>query len=1827
MSFKINRPVKRILAFSLLALLLIAVTVIITVACSRKAMLPEEAYRWIAAYTPAHIDQDSKIRIELTDLTLSKIDTTRSLDNALSFSPRVDGVARYSSDKRYIDFTPAESMKPGQNYRCALNLSRITAIDSLDDFTFDFHVDRRQMRFDDVVITVDPDDMSLICIKGRLAYNAAAGDSVSIDSTIIVCGNPDAEIVMDSTCAYLSRGFKVTGIRRGETDKKLTLSVNPISGFSCAPCDVVIPSDSDFRLLNAERIDASEPYVNLEFSAPLSSQQELDGLITIDNIISPRIVRSGTNVKVYYGIKSITELTLHISDLIKSTDGKSLDMEIEKNFKQEVIPPAIEIPFSGNILPDNRNLRLPFRAVNLAAVDVEVVKIFPSNVMAFLQKNDIDDTDELRRFGRLVYRKTVRLDNDKSLNLHQWQNFSIDLKDLFVRERGAVYSIRLTFRKAYSLYDRDKPDEFAEVEDITDEDKAIWDAHSPYIYRDVPDYDDVKYVWEEANDPSKESYYMVDWGRMPEVNLVASNLGLIVKRGNDGEIKAFVTDIVSANPASRIFVTAYNYQLQKIGFTLTDENGFADLKVDSRPFMVTASDGVSTTYLKITSGYELSTSNFDVSGTKHVDGIKGFVYGERGVWRPGDDIYLTLILEDKNNRMPDNHPVIMELYNPNDQLYDRQTLTNGTNGFYVFHVATDENAPTGLWTAKFKVGNETFTHPVRIETIKPNRLKININAPRIIRSDMKNRIGLTAHWLSGPAAKDMDASVEMTLYPDPTPFKNYRNYVFTNPLVSYTSSEKNIYSGRLDSTGHIVRDCRIGADMNSPGMFHANVTAKVAEPGGNTSISAKSVPFSPFEVYVGVNLGSKSFETDRNLIFPVVTVNQNGAKVKSRELNYKIYCIGWDWWWENGPNDLSRYVKSTTADVVANGTITAVNGVAEIPFKVEYPDYGRYLILVRDTKGGHAAGGIVTVDWPEWRGRSSKGVASGSTELSFVLDKRQYERGETAYVYMPKCDGGRVLLTVENGQDILRKMWVNLSADKETKHPVSVDESMTPNFYVSATLLRPHKETDFDTPIRLFGIQSAKVVNQQSILHPEIEMPDELHPQQTFTVKVSERDRKPMTYTLAIVDEGLLDITNFRTPRPWEAMNKKEALGVKTWDMFDDVIGAFGSNFRSIMSIGGDEALRKAAGKEKRFNPVVKFIGPFTTDGGSRSHRICLPNYIGSVRVMVVAAQNGSYGSADKTVKVSSPLMVLPSIPRNLANCDTLAVPANIFVSDKNLKDVTVNIDVAGPLSIIGAKSSKLKFREPGEQMTKFLVVCDRLKEDKGRIILTASCNGQIFRDTTCVEISNPMPNVIETAEKPLEAGKSIDFTWTQKQSGVVSLQVASMPMPIFSGIASYMESYRHLCSEQLSSKLLFMLYGRRFLASDSQIKCEKEIPLLIKTILLRQTSEGGFVYWPGELNENEWVTSMAGLALTEAARQGFRIDNGAYGKWLRYQEKKAHEYKYSFETDLNQAFRLYSMAVAAKPQISAMNRMRESKRLSQTAAYCLASAYSEAGRKDVAAKLIERAAGSKTSASSSMFSTTARDRAIELEALTLSGQKSKAFRTGRKVAKDYNAASYVTQDIAFATIAMNHLADIVGCSPISIKIAEMGQRPMSISDNACLREIGLNGRSGRVTVTNHNDKGVLDLSLSHSYKPEADAIIKPSAQGMTVYVSYTDTKGSPISVKQLKQGTDFKARIIVTNLGPDVDNMALSYSIPSGWEIWNDRLNKPSALNCDNCDIRDSSINYYFAMKRGETKTFEVRLRAAYLGNYLMPSTICEAMYNPACRAITASRRVIVKQ
>ena len=147
-----------------------------------------------------------------------------------------------------------------------------------------------------------------------------------------------------------------------------------------------------------------------------------------------------------------------------------------------------------------------------------------------------------------------------------------------------------------------------------------------------------------------------------------------------------------------------DYQQTIIQKVSSNSDGFATLDLKRKPYLLIARKGTERGYLKLDDGSSLALSRFDVSGAEVKNGIKGFLFGERGVWRPGDSLYLNCIIEDKAHKLPEDHPIEFSLFTPQGQLYKQDVQRNATDGFYLFKTATDAGAPTGNWLLKAKVG-------------------------------------------------------------------------------------------------------------------------------------------------------------------------------------------------------------------------------------------------------------------------------------------------------------------------------------------------------------------------------------------------------------------------------------------------------------------------------------------------------------------------------------------------------------------------------------------------------------------------------------------------------------------------------------------------------------------------------------------------------------------------------------------------------------------------------------------------------------------------------------------------------------------------------------------------------------------------------------------------------------------------------------------------------------------------------------------------------------------------------------------------------------------
>ncbi len=1868
-------------SISATGLLLLIMMTVGLYSCTRtqKDIIPSADYApYVNAYTGGVISQNSTIRIELTH-DQPMVDLNSELkNNPFSFSPSLKGKAYWVSNNT-IEFVPEEgTLKPGTLYEGTFQLGDFIEVDKkLKEFNFSFRVQERNftLQLESLPITAtQPDEIN---IKGEIRFSDVVKKEEVEKMLTASDGKKSYPVEVTATDNLTRYQFNIRQIPREADDYPLTITANgnPAGIDRKQSEEVLIPAKDCFRFMSAERIEQPENGIEIVFSAPLSTTQDLKGLIEIPEVSSSIFQISENRVFIYFEANTQNKLTLNIHEGVKDSQGKALGTSHTISFSEVSLKPQVEMSTSAAILPDSKSLIIPFRAVNLYAVDLSVIRIFENNVLMFMQTNSLASANELRRSGRLVYKKTLWLAKDASKDIHHWGDYSIDLAGLIHQEPGAIYRVILSFRQEYSAYpcggnenqdmkfaDSNTSDGLTKVSGsvLSEEDEAIWNTPEAYYYYNGGTMDWSVYRWTERDNPCHPSYYM-NSDRIAACNVFASNLGMIVKRNSLNKLWIAVSNILDTKPIGKAQVTAYNFQLQPIGKGETNGDGFVEITPKGVPFIIVAESEKQKAYVRVVDGEEQSVSRFDVGGKDIQKGLKGFIYGERGVWRPGDTLHISFILEDREKRIPDKHPVALEIYNPRGQFYTKMISTQGMNGLYTFDVPTQATDPTGLWNAYIKVGGTTFHKGLRIETIKPNRLKINLALPKILQATDKDVYApLTSTWLTGATASKLKAKIEMSLSKVNTQFKNYGQYIFNNPATNFTTIKTDVFDGTLDAEGKASVTLKVPTATEAPGMLNATFTTRVFEPGGDASIYTQTIPFSPFTSYVGINLNQpkgKYIETDKDHVFDIVTVNTQGQLVNRTNLEYKIYRIGWSWWWENSSESFGTYINNSSITPVASGNLQTRGGKASFKFRVDYPSWGRYLVYVKDKESGHATGGTVYIDWPEWRGRSSKTDPSGIKMLAFSLNKDSYEIGETATAIIPAAAGGRALVSIENGSTVLRQEWIEVSNGGDTKYTFKITPEMTPNVYLHISLLQPHAQTVNDLPIRMYGVVPVFVTNSQTVLQPQIQMPEVLRPETNFNVTVSEKSGKPMTYTLAIVDDGLLDLTNFKTPDPWNDFYSREALGIRTWDMYDNVLGASSGSYSSLFSTGGDATLKPADAKANRFKPVVKFIGPFYLGKGkSQTHTLKLPMYVGSVRAMVVAGQDGAYGNTEKTAFVRTPLMMLSTLPRVLSIQEEITVPVNIFAMENQVKNVTVSLQASGGgVQIVGANQQSLKFTQPGDQLV-FFTLKTGSKTGKATIHLTANGGGQQTKENIEIDVRNPNPIVTLRNSQWIEAGQSKELSYNLSSSSTnnqIKLEVSRIPSVDISRRFDFLYNYQHHCTEQLTSKALPLLFVAQFKTIDKTEaeKIKTNVQEAIRQIYGRQLPNGGFVYWPGNAVADEWISSYAGMFLTLAQEKGYAVHANVLNKWKRFQRAAAQNWRMpqeasgwqQWQSELQQAFRLYTLALAGVPEYGAMNRMKEQTGLSIQAKWRLAAAYALTGKMKPAEELVYNVETTVNPYSSmnQIYGSSDRDEAMILETLILMNRERDALQQAKVVSKNLSQEDWFsTQSTAFALMAMGRLAEKLSGTLDFVWSWNDKQQPAVKSAKAVFeKEIATTPKSGTVSVKNQG-KGALSVDLITRTQLLNDTLPAIS-DNLRMDIRYANLNGTPLSVNDIIQGTDFMAITSISNISgtSDYTNLALTHIIPSGWEIYNERMVAPKTENvaADGSgqsvskysyqDIRDDRVLTYFNLRRGETKVFTVRLQATYAGNFILPAVQCEAMYDVNVQARSKAGRTTVSR
>ncbi len=1817
---------------------------------------------YVSAYTGGIISSTSSIRIRLAQDIRGIVSFGEPIEEEyFDFEPSITGKTKWI-DANTIEFVPEKRLPQNQQYTAHFNLGKLLKVpEKLEDMAFSFKTIKQSAEVKlGFPQTYSPDDFSKQYVEGTLT-TADKADLETVKKTIQAKQSVgELTINWSQSADQHKHFFKIEQIKRPSTKEdilRVNYDADAFENDETEEWTRSIVPQNEYRVVNASVVNDDEPRVEIVFSDPLLEMQDLTGLVQVIGTDLPDAVINGHILSIYKSDAAESTTTLSLSPGILNAKGKSLEKGGSFTVSYDDPKPDVRFPGGGVILPSDNGMIVPFEAVSLKKVDVQITKIFENNIPQFLQNNELDGSGSLKQVGKIIAIKSIPLETAHISSRKKYSGYALNLNELIKTEPGAIYRVELSFQQSYATcecLDENSSEDLQSVQakpNFRELNKPGYYGGDYAYYEDYEgdDYNE-SYDWRERNNPCSATYYMDH--RAASRNILSSNIGLLAKSGADGSWQFISTNILTAEPLAGVDLKILDYQQQQIATLKTDRDGFAFLKSspDDEPFLLLASQGKHKGYLKLNSSSALSTSQFEVSGEEIKEGLKGFLYAERGVWRPGDTLFINLMLEVPDATKSAAQPIIFEILNSRGQRIKKEIqVYDPEKVIYSFPVATNPEAPTGNYSAQVSIGSTVFQKSFKVETIQPNRLKIDFNFPEttLRASQATTSVPLRATWLHGSPAANLRANVAVTLSASTTSFPAFKDYIFDDPSRTTSTEEVTVFDGLLNDQGETTINPMIRSSQQAPGQLKADFTVRVFEQGGGFSIDRFSIPYLPYTSFAGIKTPegegwANILSSDKQHTLDLACVDDRGKGIAGRTLTVNFYKTSYEWWWQRNGN-INDYYNAEYAVAARTGKVTTnASGKASFNFSFNEDELATYLVRVCDETSGHCTGTTIYIDDDSWMSRTTT-KTQNARDITLKSDKEKYTTGESIKLSFPSPADSKALLSIEDGSHVLESRWIN-TTQGQTEITFKAKPEYAPNVYAHITVLQPHQHAN-ELPLRMYGVLPVYVEDPSTRLEPIISSPEIVRPETVLNIGVKEKSGQEMEYTIALVDDGLLDLTRYKTPDPWSSFYAKEALGVVSWDLFDDVIGAYAGAFESIVTIGGDAELdgKKKSAKANRFKPMVRFIGPFKLKkGGSASHKIAIPSYFGSARIMVIAGNpKHAYGSAEKKITIRKPLMVLTTLPRVVSPGETIQLPINIFALDKSIKNVNITCSPNAFFKINGVAKKTITMRSPGESLEEFeLKVVNTT--GIGKVKVTVSSGNEIASAETEIEIRSPnvpITDVTEILLKPGEIWKGDIQANGIAGSREASIELSGMPAINLSKRLKELTAYPHGCLEQTTSAAFPQIYLSNLvdLSEKDQKRTADHVRAAIKKIGYFQLGNGGMAYWPGASQADEWSTSYVGHFLVEAQHAGYPVSSSVLKGWKNFQKVTAKLWKptlNSFNRDQVQAYRLYTLSLAGSPEMGAMNRMREIKNLSPQSRWHLAGAYELAGQHETALAMLKLLPKVFTESDVYSFGSIQRDEALVLLTLSEVGMEQEAMKMARKVAMNLGNNSWMsTQTTAWSLVAIakqnknpksgKRLDAEVTCS----------NKLQKISGNKPLVEVPVTldvyGKSN-VIIKNTN-KTALYVRLIRRGIPGSDKIITQQNNGLAMNIQYNDMTGRALDPSSIPQGTDFTLTVSVNNptSSTSYSDLAFSLLFASGWEFNNTRVNDVAnaqeASNFDYQDIRDDRVQTYFQLSSRDSKVFKFKFNASYTGTFYLPSFLVESMYDNTIYARTASSWVRV--
>ncbi|MBN2280519.1 MAG: hypothetical protein JXQ65_08065 [Candidatus Marinimicrobia bacterium] len=1736
----------------------------------------------------------------------------------VSFDPPIAGHAKWL-DRKTLIFIPDEDLKMDTEYEGLVNGKLLLGYDDSDNFKFRFSTPKQQVRdFEYDFVPVGTGKEGEVKLSATFSfYNQLELMDFQEDLDLRLEGRKWSFIIHSYTDTEFH--LESSPIPRRNIVQFLKISLPPKYTPTQKPWTKSLPITEmgKFKILTSGDMSDNEniKQYGIRFSENISTDMDISGFVQVQPEIDYELIVRDKYLVLKAEFLAGKKYSLKILEGLPSADGRKLETAYFKTITFSNIKPEIKWISEGVFLPKSNQNTLQFTSVNLKKVEVTIHQIYEENMGFFLQENNLASVSnyyDLYRVGEEVYKK--RMDIDARRNI--WMTNSIDIGRILGKNPNTGYIVSLQFDQEDLLYPV-----VGRIEDVSD--KQLY-------YEDSDDY---------YSNPMYPGYYY-DKGQIHKLVLL-SQIALTAKKTSEG-VHVFALDILKAGPVAGLSLDLYNFQNKIIETVKTDRYGYAVFKSE-KGYTVRGKGAV----IKL-NGKQWETSNFDVAGaTKGKKGLKIFMYTDRGVYRPGDTVHFSSILRTDFKIPPEDQPVILKLRNPLDQVVAEQKTTVGKFGHCSFDLPVAPNAPTGNWKAELHFAGEVTYHWLKIETVKPNRIKVRMDFPeKIVGSPLKLTGKITSRYLFGAPGKGLPVLGEMVLTAREPKIKGYENYNFYDPMLKFETRERIFVDGELNESGEFSVDYAFKKEVENTSGLNAQLKITVSEKGGSQVSEYQNILVMPARILPGIRQ-SEPFYLKRNneYHFPIVVAHLDGNLVPGHKLEVTHYVNQHYWWWEYHENETEKDFRKLEHTIELE-SMMMISESAPLDYVVNTSDYGFHYIHVRDLETGQCAGARFHVSW--WGDRQDEKDEKQQDFLNIALDQEKYTPGDIAKISFDSPAKGTYLFTLEQDGKILEKRVDHVSPGR-TNLNLPVTEAMVPNCYAVISLIQPHDRTGNDIPIRSFGIKTVFVEEPSTRLEIEMEVPKEVRPKEDFEITIKNNSRQNASATIAIVDNGLLDLTNFQTPGPWDFYYQKLRLGISTLDNYDEIIGMLLPDVDNEYTIGGGMAMKSEmmgglneVQQIRRFKAAVIFKQlPELKAGEEKKFKFTMPDYIGSMRVMLVGCSEKGFFSREKEMIVKTPLLVLPTIPRAVHPGDRFKLPVSVFALEDSIREVEVDLAVSDHLTILGENKQYVTFDKKGDREVFFEVSTNEIIGG-AKITLTAKSADETTLYTVDLPVRSSNPYMTEVTDTILHNKGQITFIPEKigfENTNSAKLVFARIPDIKLEKHLNYLIRYPYGCLEQTTSSVFAQLVLKDLMDLNSQQ--EQNIHQLINRGIERLAlfmNSAGFSYWPGGTTNASWCTAYTGHFIFAAKELGYHIPSDLENHWLKTAQRQCKQldkkdYRY-------QAYTLFVLAFSENPEFGTMNLLRENElgKMDIVSKTLLATAYYIAGKQDVARTILQQnqPVVAEYRELAGTYGSRLRDQAMLAYCAILMNDLDKANRLIKSITDAYKKQEWFsTQELSFTLLALSkyYAKSDFSLGDVPFAITVEGQTEAYMLTDYML-EVDATPMFGKEVKIQSKADGPLFVYLYESGTPMKD-IVKTESKGFHLSRTFFDDNGNVVSADTLEQGKSvWIVYYIQSETRENIEEVALSAMVPSGWEIINPRLSEEQLPEWmeklrlsypEYLDIRDDRINWFFDIYGNDMK-FAVKINPTFKGDYILPPVNLEAMYSPDYYSRIKSGRVVVK-